>query len=188
VDQERLSQSNPEVSHLWDTYRRIYDQSFGEGFSFNKLTQEQEKQMTELGTKLLPDLKSGKYQRAYEGSKCGEGHRCDNYLAWRLQGYTEAQPYDPATVTLLDATALHLIRYVPPVVPRLAMLARIYGDVRMRIQVEPETGLVRNVEALSGHPLLSEASIAAARSWQFAPESLTDPLVEATLHFQLQCR
>lgn len=188
VDQERLSQSNPKVSNLWDTYRRIYEQTFGESFSFTKFTPGEEKQMTELGTKVLPDLKSGKYQRAYEGSKCGEGHRCANYLAWRLQGYTEApQPYDPATVTLLDASALSLIKYVPPVVPRLAMLARIYGDVRMRIHVEPQTGLVRNVEVLSGNPILSDPSIAAARSWQFAPESLSDSIVEATLQFQLQC-
>lgn len=189
VDQQRLKDSNPEIDSLWDTYYRVYQQAFGESFSFNSLAPDREKQMTELGTMLLPDLRSGKYQRAYEGTKCGGGHRCDNYLAWRLKGYSATpQPYDPATVTLVNASALPLIKYVPPIMPRLAMLARIYGDVRLRILVEAQTGTVKNVEALSGHQLLSDVSITAARSWEFSPEALSGPSLEATLHFQLQCR
>ena len=188
VDQKRLSQSNLDILNLWDTYHRIYQQAFAGSFSFERLTPEQEKQMAELGTKLLPDLRSGKYQLAYAGTKCGD-HRCDNYLAWRLQGYSEAQPaYDPAVVTLQDAAALHLIKYVAPVASRLAMVARIYGDVRLRILVEPQTGLVKNVEALSGPEILSDTAITAARSWQFGPGALSDATVEATLHFELQCR
>jgi hypothetical protein len=188
VDTTRLNQSHPEVSDLWDTYRRVYQQAFSESLSFNKPTEEQEKQMTELGAQFLPDLKSGKYQRPYAGAKCGD-RPCDNYLEWFLRDYSEApQPYDPAKVTLLEASALHLIKYAPPVMPRLAMLARIYGDARLRVHVDPQTGMVNDVDALSGNKLLSDPSITAARLWQFAPGTLSDSSVEVTLRFELQCR
>jgi TonB family protein len=180
VDRKELSLADIKVSHLWDTYYRISEHAFGKDFSFDRLT-------TTLGTALVPELISGKYQAPF-GSRCGD-HECDNYLAWLLQGYTEApQPRDPGVVTLLDADALHLTRYVSPKMSPLAFQARISGDVRLRIFVDLQTGLVRNVEALSGHPLLQQEAVKAAQSWQFAPDALSGDSVEATLRFELRCR
>jgi TonB family protein len=180
VDRKALNLSNIRVSHLWDTYYRISERAFGKDFSFDRLT-------PELGTELLPELISGKYQTAYADSRCGD-HECDNYLAWLLQGYTEApQPHDPGLVILLDGDTLHFTKYVSPTMNPLAMMARISGDVRLRILVDPQ-GLVRNVEALSGHPLLQQDAIKAAQSWQFAPDALSGDSVEATLRFELRCR
>jgi hypothetical protein len=188
VDQKVLSRSNLSVFNLWDTYSRIYRQAFGSDFSFDKLTPDEARQAEDRGTKLLPDLKSGKYQLAYAGMKCGD-RDCDNYLAWRLDRYNGApQAYDPGAATLLDAATLPLTKYVAPTMPPLAKLARISGDVRLRILVDRQTGLVRNVEALSGHQLLLEPSITTAQSWQFDPQALSEPSVEVTLRFQLHCQ
>lgn len=186
VDRTVLKRRNSKVADLWDTYYRIYLRAFG-NLSFNKLTPEQEKQMEQLGTELVPELMSGRYQAAYVGSRCGD-HDCDNFLAWQLRGYADApKPYDPGVANLLDAAALPLTKYVAPTMSPLAKLARIHGDVRLHIVVDPQTGLVTNVEAVSGHPLLAEESIKAAQSWQFAPETLSREPIEVTLRFELQC-
>jgi len=188
ADQTILKQSDPAVSHLWDTNYRIYRRALGKEFSFNQPAAEQGKEMEQLGTRLVPELTSGKYQAAYAGSKCGD-HGCDNYLAWKLRGYTEApEPYDPATVTLLDSTSLHLTKYVSPIMPPVAKTAHVYGDVRLKIFVDPSTGMVRNAEAVSGNPLFFKSSTAAAQSWQFAPQGLAEQPVVATLRFELRCR
>ena len=188
VDQKALERENPAVSRLWDINYRVFKRALGQTFSFSDLTPEQQRQMEDLGTKLVPELVSGKYQTAYAGGKCGD-QDCDNYLAWQLKGYTAArQPYDPYVVTLLDADSLHLDKYVSPVMPQIAKTAHVYGDVRLRIFLDPATGTIRNVEAVSGPPILLRASIEAARSWQFAPRASSGEPLEATLRFELRCR
>ncbi|HXX18134.1 MAG TPA: energy transducer TonB [Candidatus Acidoferrum sp.] len=188
VDEEALRQSNPEVSDLWDTNYHVFEKAFGKSFSFNSLTPEQEKSMEDLGTKLLPDLKSGKYQTAYAGSKCGD-QDCNNYLAWQLRDYGGLpQPYDPAVVTLLDASSLHLTKYVAPRISRVAQVANVYGDVRLRVIADPQTGAVKSVETISGHPILALSAVEAVKAWQFDPAGLSGKPAEVTLRFELKCR
>jgi hypothetical protein len=187
VDQKALHQSNPAISDLWDTNYRVFRRAFGENFSFNSSTPEQEKEMEQLGTKLVPELISGKYQTAYAGSKCGD-QVCDNYLAWQLRGYTEApQPIDPSVVTLLEADSLHFTRFVSPVMPLIALIARVSGDVHLRVLADPQTGLVTSVQTLSGPPLLVRAAVDAAQSWQFARKSMPEQPLEVILRFGLKC-
>jgi hypothetical protein len=187
VDHKVLEASNPEVSYLWDTNYRIFRRTFGKNFSFKGSTPEKEIEMEQLGTKLVPELISGKYQTAFAGSKCGD-QDCDNYLAWRLRGYTEAPPpTDPSVVTLLEADSLHFTKFVSPVTPRMALLAHVSGDVRLRILTDPQTGLGTKVETISGHPLLEKAAMDAAQSWRFARESMSGQPLEVTLRFELKC-
>jgi hypothetical protein len=187
VDQKVLHQSSPAVSDIWDTNYRVFRRAFGKNFSFNESTPEQEKEMEQLGTKLVPELISGKYQTAYADSKCGD-QVCDNYLAWQLRGYTEApQPIDPSIVTLLEADSLHFAKYVSPVMPRVALTAHLLGDVHLRILADPQTGLVRQVQTVSGPSLLVKAAVDAAQSWRFARESMSEQPVEVTLRFELKC-
>jgi TonB family protein len=187
VDQKVLRQSNRAVSDLWDTYYRVFRQAFGKNFAFGRSTPGEEKQMEQLGTKLVPELISGKYQTAYAGSKCGD-QDCDNYLAWQLRGYTKApQPTDPSVVALREADSLHFARFVSPVMPRVALTAHVSGDVRLRILADPQTGLVTSVQTLSGSPLLAKAAVDAAQSWQFAPNGIPELPIEVTLRFELKC-
>jgi len=187
VDQKVLERSNPGVSNLWDTNYRVFRRAFGKNFSLNGSTPDKEKEMEQLGTKLVPELISGKYQAAYAGSKCGDKD-CDNYLAWQLRGYTEApQPTDPSVVTLLEADSLHFAKFVSPVMPRIALIAHVSGDVHLRILADPQTGLVTKVQTVSGPPLLVKAAVDAAQSWRFARESMSGQPFEVTLRFELRC-
>jgi len=187
VDQKVLHRSNPAVSDLWDTNYRVFRRAFGENFSFNSSTPEEEKEMEQLGTKLVPELISGKYQTGYAGSKCGD-QGCDNSLAWQLRGYTDApQTTDPSVVTLLEADSLHFARFVSPVMPGIALIARVSGHVHLRVLADPQTGLVTSVQTLSGPPLLVRAAVDAAQAWQFARKSVPEQPLEVTLRFELKC-
>ena len=71
-----------------------------------------------------------------------------------------------------------VLRRVQPPYPVIAKQAHIQGSVQVQIDIS-ETGLVTNVTLLSGHPLLREAAMQAAKQWQFIPTELNGLPVRA---------
>jgi TonB family protein len=61
---------------------------------------------------------------------------------------------------------------IEPVYPPLAKAARINGAVVVEITVDEE-GNVISGRAISGHPLLKDAAVAAAKGWKFSPTMLS---------------
>ena len=82
-----------------------------------------------------------------------------------------------------------LISGPPPVYPVLARQARVSGTVRLEAVISRD-GTVMNLHALSGHPLLIPAAMAAVQRWIFKPTYLNgDPVEVATtidVNFALQ--
>jgi protein TonB len=76
-----------------------------------------------------------------------------------------------------------------PVYPPLARQARIEGTVRLEAVISRE-GTILNLRAVSGHPMLIPAAIAAVGQWVFRPTYLNgDPVEVATtidVNFTLQ--
>lgn len=76
-----------------------------------------------------------------------------------------------------------------PIYPPLAKQARVEGTVRLEAVISRE-GTILNLRAISGHPLLIPAALAAVAQWVFRPTSLNgDPVEVATeieVHFTLQ--
>jgi TonB family protein len=66
------------------------------------------------------------------------------------------------------------IKTVQPKYPKLAELRQIEGDVLLELHVDP-TGRVKEVRALSGNSLLTEAAEEAARQWLYPPVSENQP-------------
>lgn len=62
-------------------------------------------------------------------------------------------------------------RRVEPTYPPLAKAARVSGSVVVEVTVDEE-GNVISARALSGHPLLKDAAVGAARGWRFKPTLL----------------
>ena len=60
---------------------------------------------------------------------------------------------------------------VEPTYPPLAKAARVSGSVVVEVTVDEE-GSVISARALSGHPLLKDAAVGAARGWKFKPTLL----------------
>ena len=90
----------------------------------------------------------------------------------------QAQPQQPTQVVksggVMQGTA---IRRVNPVYPPLARAARVSGVVVVEVVVD-RAGNVTSARALSGHPLLKEAAVAAATQWKWNPTLLSNVPVQ----------
>jgi TonB family protein len=78
---------------------------------------------------------------------------------------TQQPPIIRKTNEALRASA---INRVEPLYPPSALLARIAGTVLVEVAID-EGGYVTSARALSGHPLLKDAAMSAARAWTFTP-------------------
>jgi len=96
----------------------------------------------------------------------------------------------PAQVIRLTSvlTQGRVLRRVQPPYPAIAKQAGVQGQVQVQISIS-ETGDVTDVILLSGHPLLRDAALQAARQWLFIPTELNGQRVRAigllTFNFKL---
>jgi protein TonB len=73
--------------------------------------------------------------------------------------------------------AAKLIAQVNPVYPALAKQARVAGTVRLTAIIGRD-GTIRNLQVMSGHPLLTPAALEAVKQWRYQPTLLNDEPVE----------
>lgn len=82
-----------------------------------------------------------------------------------------------------------ILEKVVPIYPPLAARTRVQGDVVLEVRVD-ETGRVREITVLDGHPLLREAALAAVRQWIYSPTLLNGQPQEilglVTVQFRLR--
>jgi TonB family protein len=79
-------------------------------------------------------------------------------------------------------------RRVEPAYPPLAKAAQISGSVVVEVTLDEEGGVI-SARAISGHPLLKDAAVDAARRWKFSPTKLQGVAVKVigtiTFNFNL---
>jgi TonB family protein len=71
------------------------------------------------------------------------------------------------------------VKRVPPTYPPIAKAAGAQGPVSVQIVVS-ESGTVESAKATSGHPLLQQAAVDAARQWEFSPTKLSGNAVKVS--------
>jgi periplasmic protein TonB len=71
----------------------------------------------------------------------------------------------------------NLMHRVQPLYPPLARQARIQGQVVIRAVIN-RNGMIENLQALSGHPMLVRAAIDAVKQWRYRPYFLNGEPVE----------
>jgi protein TonB len=82
----------------------------------------------------------------------------------------------PVTVTS-EVQAAKLIKKVQPVYPRLAIIARISGTVRLT-GIIGKDGLIQQLQVIDGPQLLVQAAVDAVRQWVYRPTLLSNKPVE----------
>jgi len=101
-----------------------------------------------------------------------------------------AAPPAPHTRALLTSRWAegNLIYRVQPVYPPLARQARIQGTVLLRAIIS-KAGMIENLTAMSGHPMLVPSALNAVRQWRYRPYMLNgEPIeveTEVTVNFVL---
>jgi TonB family protein len=74
----------------------------------------------------------------------------------------------------LPETKVTVGRLSPPIYPRLALQARIAGNVELDVAVRPD-GSVESIALVSGHPMLKTAAIESAHKTEFECKDCRDP-------------
>ena len=92
----------------------------------------------------------------------------------------------PVTKTLVNSKpvpqggqvqAARLVKRVDPVYPSAAAQAHVTGMVRLHAIIS-KTGEVREVDVISGHPLLLQSAMSAVKQWRYRPTFLNGRPVE----------
>ncbi len=77
-----------------------------------------------------------------------------------------------------------LIRKVSPTYPPLARQARIQGTVILQAEISKD-GTIKNLQLISGHPMLAPAAIEAVKQWRYKPYLLNGEPVEVETQVQV---
>jgi periplasmic protein TonB len=103
----------------------------------------------------------------------------------------EATPPPPPKQIKVSGGVLQgsALRRVQPQYPPIAKAARAAGAVQVQVTISEE-GRVIDAQVVSGHPLLRDAAMQAARQWLFKPTELSGVAVKVqgvlTFNFTLQ--
>lgn len=73
--------------------------------------------------------------------------------------------------------AANLVKRVTPIYPAIAKAARIQGTVRFNAVISA-TGLIRNLQVVTGPPQLIQAAADAVRQWVYRPMTRNGKPVE----------
>ncbi|HMD42173.1 MAG TPA: energy transducer TonB [Candidatus Acidoferrum sp.] len=76
-----------------------------------------------------------------------------------------------------NVQAAHLVNRVQPSYPPLARQTRISGTVKLHAIIGKD-GTVRELQVVSGHPLLVQSALDAVRQWRYQPTLLNGDPVE----------
>jgi len=74
-----------------------------------------------------------------------------------------------------------MIQRVEPQYPKLALLARVSGIVLVNAVIGKD-GVVKELQAVSGHPMLIPAALEAVKHWRYRPYLLNGEPVEVETH------
>jgi TonB family protein len=81
--------------------------------------------------------------------------------------------------------AANLIQKVEPVYPPLALQARIQGIVKFNATIAKD-GTIANLQIISGHPMLVQSAVEAAKKWLYKPTLLNGEPVEVVTNLDVE--
>lgn len=179
VDLEKMKKTDPRTASLWDIYHKIYVQAFGKTFSFYDASASQDEAFQALGAQIVPAIREGLYHRGFANG---------SHLEALLSEYTgPGRETNPWTVEFLGQVPAELSEPELPKYPPLARQTRIMGDVHLSLALEPQTGLIKDIQIVSGHPLLANAAKDSVSKWRFREGASGKDHVEIGFRFIYRC-
>jgi protein TonB len=77
------------------------------------------------------------------------------------------------------------IHDVTPTYPQMARIAHIQGDVLLQATIS-KSGVIENLHAVQGHPILIQAAMDAVKQWKYKPYILNGEPVEVETTIKVQ--
>jgi TonB family protein len=182
------------MSRLWDLMSDVVNTAFGKDDIFQERTEAEDLVLQRAGQDIVTELVSGRYDEGLAAAVHG------NDGTWRhpsfrdlLNDYRGPMTNSEAkaaafSITLVDAEQYQFSAFSKPDYPPLAAMARIQGDVTIRLTVDPASGAVTSVEPSSGNKILQDNAVATAKKWRLPPNTAGAGKVSVTLRYSLQCR
>jgi len=141
-----------------------------------------------------PDISSDNWSGAISDSGAGEGGPGNPGSTGQgnpldiMRPHKPPPPAGPVKMSqgVMEASLIHRVQ---PEYPRIALATHTSGRVELRAIIGTD-GIVRQIEVVSGNPLLVQAAVAAVRQWRYRPTLLSGEPVEVdtiiTVDFRLQ--
>jgi TonB family protein len=216
VKLELLRKTAPQLARWWDVEYSVKERAFGAGRVFYDFaaelqdrlqrnartvhpetlsdrfydtTAELQDRLQRDGQTVVPELLSGRFDAGLQ-PECRVGQPCRS-ASFRdeLHEYVGPLGESGRAPKLAQAQEYRFSRYVAPKYPLLAMQARVSGIVKLELSVDTNTGEVRDIKVVSGHPIFLSAVMDAAKQWRFVPEELhrNEEHIPADLVFEWAC-
>jgi protein TonB len=100
----------------------------------------------------------------------------DSVLNGHTQPAVKVVPSKPFAISSGIATGM-LIRQTQPVYPTIAKAARVSGTVVLHATIS-KNGTIKDMQVVSGSPMLQQAAIDAVRTWRYRPYKLSNEPIE----------
>jgi|SRR5581483_7703198 len=177
VDWQGVEKTDPKVARLWMLWSEIETAAFGDSKPFAPSIPTHDAELQKAGAAVADELRSGKFDRGFG----------PQFFSAALKGYRGPVETPDHTPRLEHAEDYRFQEYAPPIYPPLAKEAQIEGRVELQLSVDDRSGEVRDVNVISGHPLLKDASLDAARKWRFVKGSTSPHPRNPVIDFALRC-
>jgi TonB family protein len=188
VKLERLRKSAPQLARWWDIQGSVKEKAFGPGQVFYNIAPAQEEVLQQNGQTVVPELLSGAFDIGLPAD-CATREPCKPSFRDELSRYVGPLGESGRTPKLVQAGQYRFVRYTAPKYPAMAMQARISGTVRLELSVDPNSGEVRDIKVLLGHPIFLSTVMEAVRQWKFVPDELRRKVehIPVDLVFEWDC-
>jgi len=165
---------------------KIVEGAFGGRDVFWGIAQEEDVAPQRLGEKLIPELRSGAFDKGLNAAF--EDERRQRTLGDLLMDYAGVvRASEFIERQLVTTNGYRVTKYVEPEYPSLGVAALVLGKVDLRLGIDPTMGTVRSVVVIRGQTELAERASKAAQNWQFEPSSINSDSITVTVDFRFRC-
>lgn len=198
MNQSTLERKAPQAIALTKLEHQVLTKAFGSE-NLDKLLSQS------AGADAVPDFKSDKFRSGFWFCFRGVhpaipaavrtpvdptfGADCDWY---KFQNVLASYKHPPEDIhgrkaRLADSSGYRFLKYIPADYSPIFVQSRVQGTVELELDVDQDTGYVRDVTIVTGSAYFNARAEEAAKQWQFDPRQNIRNPVRVTLNFIIKC-
>lgn len=177
LDVGALRRQSASGAQLLDLYSVVAKRVFAND-TLNAPKPSKRRELEANAQKLLPLLKSGRFDRAFDG----------DFLPVALTRYLGPSAVIQSAPKLVDANNWRFVSYVDPLYPQPAKRMPMDAKVDLELVVDPTSGRIRSLKILKGDPSFTQVTTDAVIQWVFDPAQRFPTPLRVTLDYSTSCK